>query len=957
MAAASAGDATFEIDYSCLFNDDDSAKLSHTTGGTPTDASKGIYGTWFKRGNLAGDTVGAGASFVAGQSERQWLYMDATNKIELVDDAYATVESTQVLRDTTAWYHIVMSYDSDESEGKDRLRIWLNGVEITAWDTDARATRITSGEAWGLTVDAETKVIGALSTSHFWDGYFAQTFIIDGTSIQNGDHAITAFGEFSDNGVWKPIDVSGLTFGTNGWLLDYADSSDLGKDVSGNSNDFTSSGLTASDQVTDTPTNNFATFIKVGSGMTLSEGNLKITTTSTGWKVFPASLRIPDTGKWVYKVSVIGDVATTPGYAGEAGTSTGGAEYPMFKPWGVNAVAIGAMTGNFTGLYLGYGEISAENNETTDPQDGLATLTTSDTCEVYLDNDANTVKYYKNGTQVGDTITGLNTLNYAFHMIYYSGGSITWDFGQHGFTRTDDSYNYISTANFPAPDVTDSPAYFRNTLYLGTGATQTIGQDSNSYYNKYGSGDRTSIITSGASGGSYNPAAGENMVDGSRADANGPGITSYATDQNFFFEFNEAVNITEVTIFMQNNGYNLGDNWVWEGSNNDFTDTTALSSAIDISDNDAVEIHTLNLIGASDTYSYYRIRNTNGNGVNSVCWDEFEFKVKALTDTLSTFQPDIVWIKNRSAADPHMLIDAARGATKELNPEDVRVESTDSNGLTAFTSSGFTLGTGAGGYNDVGENFVAWQWLAGGGSGSSNEAGSLNTTTTTVNTTSGISCSTYTGGGGTATIGHGLGVKPKFIIQKERTDDIASWHVYHAGIASDAQTDYITLDASSVAYDESTIWNDTAPTSTVLSLGANDDMTGSGDTFVCYAFAEVEGFSRFSSYVGNGAALGTPVFCGFKPAWVMIKRAHGSNGNWVIYDNARSPFNEVDDQLVANDATAETTGSEEIDFLATGFRPRTSDGDVNASDGKYIYAAFAEYPFGGGSDVTPATAF
>ena len=565
-------------------------------------------------------------------------------------------------------------------------------------------------------------------------------------------------------------------------------------------NNWAVSGITSSDQVTDSPTNNFATFIEVGSGMTLSEGNLKITTTSTGWKVFPASLRIPDTGKWVYKVSVIGDVSTSPGYAGDSATGAGGAEYPMFKPWGVNAVAAGAMMGNFTTLYMGHGEIAAEVNESNSPQAGLTTLGTGDTCEVYLDNDAHTVKYYKNGSQVGSTITGLNTLNYAFHMIYYSGSSITWDFGQHGFTRTDDTYNYISTANFPAPAVSDGTANFQTTLYTGNGSSRNIDQTGN-----------------------------------------------------------------------------------------------------------------------------------------------------------STFQPDMVWIKNRDTTDEHKLIDATRGVQKKLNTDHYAVEATESTGLTSFDSDGFGLGAGANGYNDNTEKFVAWQWKAGGGSGSSNEDGSINTTTTSVNTAAGISIGTFTGTGSTATLGHGLGVVPKMIIVKQRDTDSSDWIVYHAGNTSAPQTDLLKLNETNATADDNTAWNDTAPTSTVFTIGPHAFTNPSSHTCVYYAFAEVEGFSRFSSYVGNGAAsLGPPVFCGFRPAFVMIKKASGT-GSWVMYDTQRSSFNEVDDQLHADATTAETTGSEEIDFLATGFRIRTAASDVYTSDGKYVYAAFASNPFGG-DGVSPATA-
>jgi hypothetical protein len=324
----------------------------------------------------------------------------------------------------------------------------------------------------------------------------------------------------------------------------------------------------------------------------------------------------------------------------------------------------------------------------------------------------------------------------------------------------------------------------------------------------------------------------------------------------------------------------------------------------------------------------------------------------------STFQPDFVWLKNRSQADSHMLIDAPRGVTKEIHSDTAAIQTTDANGLTSFDSDGFGLGSGAGGYNDNTESFVAWQWLAGGGAGSSNTAGSINTTTTTVNTTSGFSCSTYDGDDTAgATIGHGLGVIPQMILIKHIEDTAHNWVVYHSGIfgATDPETDYLVLDLTQSAYDQTNIFNDTAPTSSVFSLGSSAAVNATGSGFVAYAFADVEGFSNFDSYKGNGDADGPMIYTGFKPAYVMIKNSTGT-GAWSIYDSQRSPYNEIDDQLQANAATAETTGSEEIDFLANGFKIRTADSDVNTSSSYYVYAAFAEYPFGG-DGVTPATTF
>ena len=326
----------------------------------------------------------------------------------------------------------------------------------------------------------------------------------------------------------------------------------------------------------------------------------------------------------------------------------------------------------------------------------------------------------------------------------------------------------------------------------------------------------------------------------------------------------------------------------------------------------------------------------------------------------STFQPDFVWLKNRSAADSHMLIDAPRGVTKELSSDSTAVETTDANGLTSFDADGFGLGTGAGGYNDNLENFVAWQWLAGGGAGSSNEDGSTNTITTTVNDTAKISLGTYTGTGypntATATIGHGLGVVPQLVIVKN-TDSTQNWMVYAEGTkdVTDPETDYLMLNFTTAATDHQDVWNDTAPTTTVFSIGKDATTNENADVFLAYCFASVEGFSSIGSYRGTSTVNGPMVYTGFKPAFVMIKNTT-SSGPWFMYDNQRSPYNEIDDQLQANDTAAETTGSEEVDFLASGFKVRTNDSDINYGAYYYIYAVFAEYPFGG-EDVTPATTF
>ena len=254
--------------------------------------------------------------------------------------------------------------------------------------------------------------------------------------------------------------------------------------------------------------------------------------------------------------------------------------------------------------------------------------------------------------------------------------------------------------------------------------------------------------------------------------------------------------------------------------------------------------------------------------------------------------------------------------------------------------------------NGSSDSFVAWQWLAN-GAGSSNEDGSINTTATSANTTAGFSISKYDGSGSNATVGHGLGAVPKMIIVKERSDS-RSWVVYHEGIGDAAKVIY--LNQTAAAGTDATVWNSTAPTSTVFSVGTANGSNGSGNTYIAYAFAEIPAYSSIGSFTGNGSTDGPFVATGFKPSWLMIKRASGGTGNWDMFDNQRDPINVVDAVLDADANSAEATYSTiKIDFLGNGFKVRGTQTNINGSGSTYIYMAFAEHPFGG-DGAAPATA-
>jgi len=823
-ASIATGGAGYVVDYSCRFNDDDSAYL-YRTFGTPSDNTEYTFSSWVKRANISSQQM-----IFSTATGEDYIEFNSDDKLNVhVSSSNYQLITTQVFRDPAAWYHILVSYDFDNSTANDRIRIFVNGSEVTAFST--RSNPPTGAKTMN------TAVIHAVgryqeSASLYYDGYLSQTVFIDGQSVQNGGVSTTSFGETGSNGVWRPVNVTGLTFGDNGFLLDFANASDLGNDVGGNNNDFSSSGISSNDRVPDTPTINYPTFSPLATNtakVTLSDGNLKSTSSTSGGNIGRAWLTqaLPTSGK-VYFEMTVDSIGVTP-----------------------TIYAFG--------------------------QNGLMRYRQGDDPDKF---------WYLLGT--ADTLGGR-----------VSGG------------------------------MTDSIAYGSNT---GTGL------DSNNFNLNWSNGDVFGFAYDATNGYMW-LSKNDSWLDGSVGGASSATVKSdvesgtsgrecFSQSTGGVSDVGMIIGAWSQSVSSFENTFNAGQLSFSGSAPEGFSSWTS-----NIQSNPSIE----------DGTSYFQTTLYTGNG-----------STRSIDQSgNSSFQPDLVWLKNRDTTDGHKWVDAARAVQKEISSDSTSAESTNSNGLTSFDSNGFGLGTGADGYNDDSETFVAWQWLAGGGSGSSNTDGSINTTTTSVNTTSGISISTYTGTGSTATIGHGLGAVPKMILIKNRSATNA-WAVYHASASSAPETDYLVLDTTAAPVDDVNYWNDTTPTSSVFTIKSDGAVNTSSATYVAYAFAEIEGFSNFHSYIGSGQENGSIIYVGFSPNWVMIKKVSGT-GSWVIYDRQRSTYNEVDDQLLANVSTAETTGSEEIDFLSNGFKIRTTDSDINTSQGDYVYAAFAEYPFGG-KTLPPATA-
>jgi hypothetical protein len=285
------------------------------------------------------------------------------------------------------------------------------------------------------------------------------------------------------------------------------------------------------------------------------------------------------------------------------------------------------------------------------------------------------------------------------------------------------------------------------------------------------------------------------------------------------------------------------------------------------------------------------------------------------------FEPDLVWIKNRSATSQHVWTDSVRGVTKQLFSSNTNAEQTSATGITSFNSNGFTTGANpqpTGDTNSSPNSFVAWQWLE--------------------SASAGFDIVTFTGNGGSQTFAHGLGVAPGLMICKS-LNNAQDWYVYHRSIGG---TGALLLNSTVGTQTSVNYWANVTPGSGTFSVGPN---FSNGYTYINFLFAPIAGFSAFGSYTGNGSADGTFVYTGFRPKFVLAKRTD-TTGDWILYDTSRSPYNLTNLALFPNGSFAESTATVSImDIVSNGFKCRGSGTELNASGGTYIYACFAENPF------------
>ena len=404
----------YDVDNSVKLEADNTEYLERDPS-SAGDRQKFTTSMWVKRTELGQASTIFGVyptSSVGDTTVMQFGFM-SDDKFQLGLQTYYVFNTTRLFRDTSAWYHIVVAFDTTQSTAANRIKLYVNGIQETAFDVEAYPNQ---NHSTGVNFTEPHRIGTLISNSWYFSGYIAEVNHIDGSQL-----APTSFGEFdTDSGIWKPKAFSG-SYGTNGFFLDFADAADLGDDESGNGNDFTENNITAADQATDTPTNNFAVMNPLNPSGVYTEGATKVTSptgTYGGDSTWTTStIPISTGGKWYCEVKLI---STTNNY-----WQIGLCKQALANSW------------NYTIMYRSDGLVlnpsGSEGNTSSN-----TTFAADDIMGMAYDSSARTVKFYKNGSLVLTRTAGALSSgeDYFWGVGAMSSGTFitNWNFG--GYTAS-----------------------------------------------------------------------------------------------------------------------------------------------------------------------------------------------------------------------------------------------------------------------------------------------------------------------------------------------------------------------------------------------------------------------------------------------------------------------------------------------------------------------------------------
>ena len=834
-----------EIERSLVFNNADGSHLTRTPS-SAGNQKKWTFSCWIKRGELGGSGFNAGEMRIFGaNTNASHIYIQGGETLtwDMSDGSGtdASLVTNRFLRDHINWFHLVCALDTDESTADNRMRMYINGVEETAFNTRSNPSQGFSTNRMnnnGLhTLGRRTSAQG--SDGMKFDGYMAEINFIDG---QQYDPSYFGYTE-PLTGIWRPKRYEGA-YGTNGFHLDFSDNTStttVGHDKSGNGNHWALVNLGTEDALLDTPTNNFATLHMMGTGFSsgagFNEGNRKVTTGSSGGGRYLDRNAISsytfNKGKWYAEIRTdSGNYANK--FIGVAPWQL------MLNPEGNN--------NKYCYIYTDDGNryLRTAGSESNATYGGSST--NGDIIGIFIDMDASTPRVYF--SENGQWANGSGAWNQASPSAYI-------ELGDQFFTEDIDR-NLVGYCGFSICSASGS---------LSQVMVANFGQDSTF--------------------------AGSTTAGGFK-DSTGIGDFKYAVPSG------------------------------------------------------ALALCSKNLI---------RLNKERGTACK-ILNPKKHFEVLTYTGNDSSdrdigglqFKPDFVWIKNRPNADWHHLVDVVRGANKVMfSNTDDNDDTDNTNGhVNHFNSDGFNVDAGAqGNTNENNENYVAWCWK-GGGDPVSNSDGTI-TTTISANQEAGFSIVGWSGNGSAgATLGHGLGKKPKMIIVKRRTGGAQDWFMDVGEIENARGGRYWRLKGSISPQTDTNVFPTTNPTSTVFSVGADSGVNASGSTYIAYVWTDIPGYSAFGTYRGNGDTDGQYITTGFKPRFVMTKRS--AVDGWMMWDSQRSGgHNLIHNRNGAGHADAESTaissGTSLCDFYGNGFKWRGQSNDTNGDGDNYVYMCFAEETF------------
>jgi len=911
--------AGYKINQSIRFNDDDLAYMSRTPA-SAGNRKTWTFSCWVKRGNLGlYKTI---FSARTDDNNRISLRFSSGDNLQLFGNIAGItalqLDTTQVFRDPSAHLHIQVILDTTHVTASSRATIIINGVAVSAFIT---ATYPALNDSFEINNTVQHS-IGRLEFStptQYFDGYLAETIIVDGSALTASD-----FGETDINGNWTPKKFKGSTTIdpvsqlTGTAIGDMTGAGGLAAAFDGN-DDQTGATVGGTGSLLPSP----GAFAHIGKDW--GSGNTKIINNVLMWNT------------------------TDQGW--NQGINTG-----------TNTFVLQGSNDNFSADIndLGSGSIA----ETTG-RDRLIIFATDTTTayryhRIKISHSAGNYQPCLSELYFQEQ-SALSTGNYGTNGFYIDGANAA----SLGTDVSGNGNNFTTSGLTTADQMLDSPTddavndlgnYCTwNPLQNGSFTLVSGNLKINS-----GSNDTAIFGTFGVSSGKWYAEFTTNTVGNSAfgiSNEQAPigGANQHLNANNWYFEYSGSkvdtartaygsaiVNgdIVQLALDMDNGKVWWGINNTWQatgdpvaGTNAAFTGLTgtifpnfAMTSTI-------VPNIESNFGQSGFTYTPptgFKALNTANLPAPAIPDPSAYFQAKAFTGTGASntivlggnteMQPDLVWIKDRDTAVQHVLTDSVRGATKELNSDSTNVETTVAQGLTSFDTDGFTLGTDIN-YNASLSSNIAWAWKKGASPGFD------------------IALSTDP----SEVVPHSLGAVPAMAIGFDR--DVASSHsVWHSAI-------HATSGNSGRIYLESSAVNGTG-TQSILSLTSTNFTLGShssfSDNWVWYLWSEVAGFSKFGYYTGNGSADGPFVHCGFRPAFLLIKHIAAAEV-WNITDSARDTYNVAGTKIYANSTATEwaINANRSLDMTSNGFKLRGIAGEHNTLGGTYIYMAFAEHPFGG----------